>query len=217
MSKVSTPSKHVLIIGAGGFGKGIATLASKSDPDFGKVWDIKGFLDNRPELQVTTSWPIVGDPQTYEPVAGDLFVCALGDPAVRRHYTKALLAKGADFMVLRPQLHEACATRIGRGSLFELNVSIGADTQLGEFVTVLSTSIIGHDVVIGDYVQIGSFVFVGGGVKIGNDVVIHPHAALLSGITVGDGAVIGMGAAVFHDVPAGKTVVGNPARVIFSK
>lgn len=214
---IHVPPSHVLIVGAGGFGRGIAAMACHDDPEHGLLWDIKGFLDSRSELGATTRWPIVGDPDSYQPVEGDIFVCALGDPAARRRYSQPLIARGADFMVLRPRLREASPTPIGRGSLFEVGVSIGADSRIGEFVTVLSTTIIGHDVTIGDYVQIGNFVFIGGGASIGSDVVIHPHSTLIPGVKVGDGAVIGAGSVVVKDVPPNVTVAGNPARTIFSK
>jgi acetyltransferase-like isoleucine patch superfamily enzyme len=46
------------------------------------------------------------------------------------------------------------------------------------------------------------------GAKIGN------NATLLPGITINENAIIGAGATVTKDVEAGKTAVGNPARVI---
>lgn len=50
--------------------------------------------------------------------------------------------------------------------------------------------------------------------EIGNDVFIGAGARVLGGITLGDQAVIGANAVVIHDVPAGATAVGIPAKVV---
>jgi acetyltransferase-like isoleucine patch superfamily enzyme len=43
---------------------------------------------------------------------------------------------------------------------------------------------------------------------------IGANATILPGLTIGEGAMVGAGAVVTKDVPAGTTVVGNPAQVI---
>ena len=43
---------------------------------------------------------------------------------------------------------------------------------------------------------------------------IGSNATILCGITIGEGSLVGAGAVVTRDVPAGATVVGNPARVL---
>lgn len=49
---------------------------------------------------------------------------------------------------------------------------------------------------------------------LGNDVSIGANAVVLGGVRIGDGARIGAGAVVTKDVPAGRTAVGNPARLV---
>ncbi|MEU5695934.1 serine acetyltransferase [Actinosynnema sp. NPDC020468] len=49
---------------------------------------------------------------------------------------------------------------------------------------------------------------------VGDDVFLGAGATVLGGVRIGDGARIGAGAVVLHDVPAGATAVGNPARLI---
>jgi sugar O-acyltransferase (sialic acid O-acetyltransferase NeuD family) len=198
-------------VSAGGFGRTIASLA-RSDIAFGKSWDIKGFLDNRPHIYNPTDLPIVGDPLSYQVQEGDIFLCALGKPADKRRFTEGLLGQDADFIKLQTSMHVGERAFVSRGCIFERDVSLGADVYLGQFVTILSTTIVGYDVKIGDFCQIGSFVFIGGSVRIGNDVVIHPHSTILPGVKIGDGVTIGAGSVVIHDVESGTTVFGNPAK-----
>ncbi|MEW6451745.1 MAG: sugar O-acetyltransferase [Pseudomonadota bacterium] len=87
-------------------------------------------------------------------------------------------------------------------------VSIGDKTQIGPGVQILTAD---HPrdpearaagLEFGCPVRIGRNVWIGGG------------AIILPGVTVGDDAVIGAAAVVTRDVPAGATVVGNPARPV---
>ncbi len=203
--------RDILVINAGGFGRGMAAVA-RAEHRHGVDWTVRGFLDSRSQLAVPPDLPILGDPLTHVCQPGQLFVCALGDPQARRRFAAPLLAQGAEFMCLVPTIHRAERVQIGQGCLFEHSVSLGPDAVLGDFVVMLSTSIIGYDVRIGAYSTVGSFVFMGGGVQIGENVVVHPHATILPGVKVGDGAVIGAGSVVVGNVPAGVTVFGNPAK-----
>ena len=52
---------------------------------------------------------------------------------------------------------------------------------------------------------------------IGGHVDIGAGAKILGGVTIGDHAKIGANAVVLHDVPAGATAIGIPARVLQSE
>jgi maltose O-acetyltransferase len=51
-------------------------------------------------------------------------------------------------------------------------------------------------------------------VAIGANAWIGGGAIILGGIRIGDDAIVGAGSVVTRDVPAGATVVGNPARLV---
>jgi serine O-acetyltransferase len=90
----------------------------------------------------------------------------------------------------------------GFGTIIHSNVVIGKRVTIWHNVTLAVRSSVGspHRIIIEDDVNIGA-----------NSVIITPSEQSL---TVGRGARIGAGAVVVRDVPAGATVVSQPARIL---
>jgi sugar O-acyltransferase (sialic acid O-acetyltransferase NeuD family) len=212
--------KRLIIISAGAFGREVRDIARdiRRDAGGGCPWEVGGFLDDRAgilEGKGCEDTPILGSPETYTPRQGDLFICAIGEPSVRRYYAGMLRAKGGEFAALRDAWTRVGSnTAFGNGSVIGPFCAISCDVEVGSDTIITAHVTIGHDVKIGRCCQIGASVFIGGGAVIGDDVTLHPHAAILPGIKVGDGAVVGAGAAVVFDVPEVQRVFGVPARRI---
>ena len=122
---------------------------------------------------------------------------------------------------------------------------IGSRSVIGDDVTIGSLAHIDYAVKIGDktriegsaYIpplsRIGKNVFIGPGavltndpyppsrrligVVIEDDAVIGGGAVIKAGVRIGRGSVVAMGAVVTKDVPAGKVVLGIPARVVYDR
>jgi len=120
--------------------------------------------------------------------------------------------------------------KIGRECRIAAFVEIQRGVTIGDRCKVEAFAFIPSGVTIEDEV------FVGPRATFTND--LHPHAVgdwsitptivkkgasvgagavIVCGVTIGEGAIVGAGAVVTKDVPAGITVVGNPARPVRSK
>lgn len=121
--------------------------------------------------------------------------------------------------------------KIGKDCNICSHCLIENDVFIGDRVTIKS------GVQLWDGLRVGDDVFIGPNVTFTNDKhpksgnrnykmhtthieagsIIGGGATLLPGVTIGVGATVGAGSVVTKNVPAGSTVVGNPATVIRSK
>ena len=208
--------KHLLIVGAGGFGREMFGAAREA-VGFGSEFDVLGFLDARPgALDGFAGYPpVLGDPADYVPRADEVFVTALGDIAARRRCVAALEAKGARFIsVVHRSAFLGPNVSVGAGSFIAPHAVLTADISVGRHACVFHGSSVGHDTVLGDFAHVYAQCSLGGAVKVGEGARIFPGAVVVPRRTLGADSTVGAGSVVILDVPAGTTVFGNPAAPI---
>jgi maltose O-acetyltransferase len=88
-----------------------------------------------------------------------------------------------------------------------VKVAIGARTQIGSAVQILTADHPRDPALRAQLLEFGRPVTIGSNVWIGSGAIILP------GVSIGDDAVVGAGSVVTRDVPPGATAVGNPARL----
>ncbi len=205
--------KHLIIIGAGGFGREVWAVAHAA-AGYGTDFDVKGFLDARPDaLDGFAGYaPVLGAPETYEPQADDVFITALGDISTRRRCAAAVEARGGKFIsVVHKSAWLGSNVTIGEGAFISNNVVLTADISVGRHVCIFQNTSIGHDAVLGDFSHVYAQCALGGAVKVGEGAAIYPGVSIVPRRTIGAGAVVGVGSVVLLNVPERTTVFGNPA------
>ncbi|MDK2349144.1 acetyltransferase [Pseudomonas paraeruginosa] len=210
--------KKLIIVGAGGLGRVVYNVLA-NDAGFGEQYALAGFLDTRPDLRLPDdiAAPLLGSPLDYQVRPGEAFIPAVGDPGLRERLLAPLLAQGAEFATYSEQAFIGARTRIGAGTFITPGAVLSVDSEIGRCVYIDTYVVLGHDVTIGDHAMLGAMTFLAGGVRVGHGASIHPRATIAKDVSIGDGATVGIGSVVVNDVPAGVTVFGNPARIIFSK
>lgn len=205
--------KHLLIIGARGFGRELYDLAMDCI-EAGADFDIKGFLDDKKDaLEGLGKYPhIISSVEDYEIQPDDVFICGLGDPEWRKVYTEKILAKGGDFITLiSPAANIRRNAHIGTGCVISRGSNISVDTYIGDHTAILSSGI-GHDAKVGKYSVLSGGVALNGYVEVGEEAYLGCHAIVAPHKKVGDKAYVGIGSVVISNVKPGVRVFGNPAK-----
>lgn len=206
--------KNLVIAGAGAFGRELLDWCKHINSQQ-PTWSIRGFIDD--DLNALDGYRcdygLIGGISDYEPGPDEYVALAVADPDSKERIVKLLKTRGAQFAtIIHPRALVSEFAEVGEGVVMYPNVLLGPNTRVGDFVTLLSGA--GHDAVIEDYATVSSLCDLCGHVHIGRKAFIASHASIIPGKKVGDGAYVGAGSVVIRNVPAGKTVFGNPAKAI---
>jgi sugar O-acyltransferase (sialic acid O-acetyltransferase NeuD family) len=211
--------QRLLILGASGFGREVASWASHVPPEL-REWDLAGFLDDRPGVLDGMNIPygIVGAPGTYEPRPEDRVVVAIGIPSERRRYVDIVAARGARFTsIIHPSVVMGFNNRWGVGCIFCPGSMLTTNVTVGDHVVFNCHAGAGHDATIGSFTTLSGHADVTGYARLGEGVFLGSHASIAPGAEVGDGALVGAGSVVLKKVRPHTTVMGVPAREVWSR
>ncbi|MDP3071635.1 MAG: acetyltransferase [Opitutaceae bacterium] len=206
----------LIIIGAGGFGREVLAWAEQSE-QMGRDWTIKGFIDDNLEALTHKRSPgkLIGRLTDHQPADDEVFVCAVGVPAVKQRCSELIATRGGRFTRI---IHRTAVlgheVELAEGVILCPHSVVSANNRIGRGVAVNLHATVDHDTEVGDWTQINCHSDLTGGVRIGRSVWISSHVVIAPGVSVGDGAYLGAGAVVMRDVDPGTKVFGVPARRI---
>lgn len=206
--------KHLLIIGARGFGREIFNSATESI-GYGTDFDIKGYLDEKSDaLDGYEGYPpIISSVEAYEPSKDDVFVCALGEVKYKIKYAQMILDKGGEFITLiHKTAYVSKNVKIGKGCIILADVRIQCDASVGNFVTIQPKAILGHDSVVEDWCMINALADCGGFSHMEEGATLHTCSFLLPKKRIGAYAVVGACSLAARNVKPGTVVLGVPAK-----
>lgn len=210
--------KKIVILGAGGFAREVAWLIEEIN-NKNPEWDLLGFIEegNKHVGSVLNNYKILGDFKWIINSRLDnlFYICAVGDPKLKLKFSEAaenLNLKPAT--LIHPDVKMSNYNMIGKGTIICAGCIITVNTQIGKHVIINIDSTIGHDSIIGDYSTILPSVNISGNVKIGIGCNIGTSVAIINKISIGSNTIIGAGATVTKDLPGNCTALGTPAKPI---
>ena len=210
-------SQLIGIYGASGFGKEVMPLVRQHYSQLNQ--DNIVFIDDGGRLEQLDGYKVLSYQQFMQhPATQKAVTIAIADSQVREKLNAKLVQDNIEIInVIANNALQYDNIIMGKGSIICGFVHLTSNIKIGKGFHANIYSYIAHDCVIGDFVTFAPWVSCNGNVHIEDHAYIGTGAVLRQGtpdkpLIIGKGAIVGMGAVVTKDVPAGVTVVGNPAR-----
>lgn len=183
------------IVGAGGHGRDIATIAHQALRYVQVV-----MLDDDPAKELLPTACVA---------TAEWYLLGFNAPAMRERFDQ----HERDIYLVHPSAAVAPDTQPTAGLVIAQQVVIGPEVTFGRHVHINYHASMTRTT-LGDYTTVAPGATIGGDVTIGARCFIGLNASIGNLVVLGDDVTVGMGAVIppRTTIPAGVTVVGNPAR-----
>lgn len=212
------------IYGASGCGRSLMPVARQQLKRLGVSAEIYFIDDSLQEQKIVNGHTALNYESFKSLNTTQKFVLiAIANSQIREKLANQLIIDGlqlwtiqADNVVMMDNIE------MGEGAAISPFVSITSNIRIGKCFHANLYSYVEHDCIIGDYVTFAPGVKCNGNIHIEDHAYIGTGAVIKQGtpdkpLVIGKGAIVGMGAVVTKSIPAGVTVVGNPARILEKK
>jgi sugar O-acyltransferase (sialic acid O-acetyltransferase NeuD family) len=208
----------IAIFGAGGFGREVKWLIDCVN-QVKPTWEFIGYYDDelspRPSIDISL---MVGTISDLNKVSDKLaVVIAIGKPSIKEKIYNQLSNINLYFPTLiHPTVLIGNKVQIGQGCIICAYNILTCNIQIQNFVILNLACTVGHDSIIKNFTSIMPSVNVSGEVIIEDNVYIGTGAKVINQLSIQKNSTIGAGAVVVSNIPSNSTAVGVPAKVIKS-
>ncbi|MEI7676092.1 MAG: acetyltransferase [Bacteroidales bacterium] len=210
--------KDIVIYGAGGFGREIASLIKTINLDT-PTWRLVGFIDDGLPLATKNRYgEVIGDGDCLNMMETEISVfLAIANPAHRQSIVERITNKNINWPnLIAPDVKmlDQDSLQIGKGNIIFYSCRISCDVSIGDFNLMNSLVSFGHDVGIGSYNVLMPSTRISGETTIGNGNFFGVNSLVLQGLKIGSNTRIGAASVVMRNTKDNFLYFGNPARMI---
>lgn len=208
--------KKLYIFGAGAVAKDICSIIQKIN-DIKPMWKVLGFVDKDKDLigKLILDLPIIKFSEL--PDSNEIYgICGIMDPKLKETIVnKEIREKGYKMAtIIHPDIEFPEDAIFEGGSIIFSGAKISNKVKIGSCVWIDKNVLIGHDSSIGDFSSIMPSSIISGMCNLGNSCTIGAGSIIYQNVSIGNNSLVGIGTTITKDIKKNTSVINYPRNII---